>query len=106
MNIWTFIIRASWVAIGILTVILIIGLFAPKVQQMRDLQSRESQLREEVQLEQEMLRHLQMKQERLRSDPRFVEKIAREELGLAKPGETVFKFMDESPATNARPRRP
>lgn len=106
MNIWTFIIRASWAAIAILTVILVVGLFAPKIRQMRDLQARESQLREEVNLEQELLRHLQLKQERLRSDPRFVEKIAREELGLAKPGETVFKFMDDAPATNARPRRP
>lgn len=73
---------------------------------MNDLEARERQLREEVELEQELLRHLQTKQERLRSDPRFVEKIAREELGLAKPGETVFKFIDDAPTTNARPRRP
>jgi cell division protein FtsB len=31
----------------------------------------------------------------LRQDPRAVERIAREELGLAKPGETVFVISDE-----------
>jgi cell division protein FtsB len=31
----------------------------------------------------------------LRSDPRAIEKIAREELGLARPGETVFILRRE-----------
>lgn len=31
----------------------------------------------------------------LRSDPRAVERIAREELGLARPGETVFVIREE-----------
>jgi cell division protein FtsB len=33
----------------------------------------------------------------LRRDPRAVERIAREELGLARPGETVFVIREESP---------
>ena len=32
----------------------------------------------------------------LRTDPRAIERIAREELGLARPGETVFLIRDES----------
>ena len=38
---------------------------------------------------------LRLKQARLQEDPRFIEKIAREKLGYAKPGETVFRFEDE-----------
>ncbi|HXH84548.1 MAG TPA: septum formation initiator family protein [Candidatus Tectomicrobia bacterium] len=30
--------------------------------------------------------------ERLRSDPAYVEKLAREELGYVRPGETILKF--------------
>ena len=30
--------------------------------------------------------------ERLRHDPAFIEKLAREELGYVRPGETVLKF--------------
>jgi len=37
----------------------------------------------------------------LRSDPAAIERIAREELGLARPGETVFLIREATPA----PRR-
>lgn len=33
----------------------------------------------------------------LRSDPRSIERLAREELGLARPGETVFVIRDDAP---------
>ena len=32
--------------------------------------------------------------QRLRSDPGYIEKIAREELGLVRPGEIIFEFAD------------
>jgi cell division protein FtsB len=32
--------------------------------------------------------------QRLRSDLGYIEKIAREELGLVRPGEIVFEFVD------------
>lgn len=104
MNIWTLMIRLSWTALIIIGLVGLGGVFYPKIRQYRDIQQREGQLREEVRLEEEMLRYLKTKQERLHNDPRFVEKIAREELGLAKPGETVFKFLDDPP-TNAQSRR-
>lgn len=34
----------------------------------------------------------------LRTDPRAIERLAREELGLARPGETVFLIRDETVA--------
>jgi cell division protein FtsB len=34
----------------------------------------------------------------LRSDPRSIERLAREELGLARPGETVFLIREEEPS--------
>lgn len=33
----------------------------------------------------------------LRSDPRAIERLAREELGLVRPGETVFLIREEDP---------
>jgi cell division protein FtsB len=35
--------------------------------------------------------------ERLRHDPAFIEKIAREELGWVRPGDTVLKLPSPSP---------
>jgi cell division protein FtsB len=105
MNIWSLIIRLSWAALAIIVVIALVRTFYPQVQRANEMQRQVEQAEEEVRLEKEMLQHLKAKQERLLSDPRFVERIAREELGLAKPGETVFKFLDDAP-TNTRARRP
>jgi cell division protein FtsB len=38
----------------------------------------------------------------LQSDPKAVDRLARERLGFAKPGETVIRF--ETPATNSLAR--
>lgn len=102
MNFWVLIYRIAWIAVAILVVVGVIFMFLPQIEQQRELQRKEAQLQEEVRLEEELLQHLKRQQERLRSDPRFIEKIAREEFGLAKPGETVFKFVDEEPQTGNR----
>ena len=40
----------------------------------------------------------------LKTDPRLIEKIAREDLGLARPGETIIKIPQaERPAEPAQP---
>lgn len=41
--------------------------------------------------------HLAVEIAALRSDPRAIERLAREELGLARPGETVFLIREEEP---------
>jgi cell division protein FtsB len=42
----------------------------------------------------------------LRSDPKAVERIAREEMGLARPGEMIFKLPDEPPKSNSPAKKP
>ena len=41
--------------------------------------------------------------DRLRNDPAYIEKIAREELGYVRPGETVLKFPKGGAAAPAVP---
>jgi cell division protein FtsB len=79
--------------------------FVPKVKQYHDLQKVEVQKSADVRIDQETLDQLKWQQGKLRTDPRFVERVAREEHGLTKPGELVFKFVDDEPASNAPPRR-
>ena len=105
MNIWVFIYRLAWTVLVIVGLAALVAFFTPKVRQLRDMSRQEEKLQQENRLQEDMLQHLKKKQERLQTDPRFVEKIAREELGLAKPGETVFKFMDDA-ATNRRGSAP
>jgi len=102
MSIWVLIYRLSAAMVVAVILIWAGSLFYPQFKQAKDLTTRQLQLEEEIRRDEEILRHLRMKQQRLLNDPRFVEKIAREELGLAKPGETIFKFMDDPPPLNAR----
>lgn len=104
MNIWVFIYKTAWTILGVLILLGIGYAFYPPIRHFHELQRKESRLQEQIRTEEETLRHIQKKEERLLNDPRFVEKIAREELGLAKPGETVFKFVD-SPTTSTSSAR-
>lgn len=104
MSIWVVIYRVSAGVCVLLVLIWVGAQIYPKFQLARDLAARQLALEEEIRRDEELFRHLREKQQRLLNDPRFIEKIAREELGLARPGETVFKFVDDpAPLT---PRAP
>ena len=105
MNIWVLIYRSAWTVLGVILLLALGYAFYPPIRQFHEMQKKESNLQDEIRFEEEMLRHLQQKKERLLNDPRFVERIAREELGLARPGETVFKFVDPAGATTSAPPR-
>ena len=95
MNVWKFIQRLCLIAIVGLVVGIVLRLYLPKIEEQKRLRAQTEALRQDIQREAEQLRQLKRKQEKLQEDPRFVEKIAREDLNYAKPGETIFRFVDE-----------
>ncbi|HRT04637.1 MAG TPA: septum formation initiator family protein [Kiritimatiellia bacterium] len=95
MNVWKFIQRICLIAIVALIVGIVLRLYLPKIEEQKRLRAQAESLRQDIQREAEQLRQLKRKQEKLQEDPRFVEKIAREDLNYAKPGETIFRFVDE-----------
>lgn len=72
--------------------------YAPLVQRNERMRKETLQLDNEIQNEEEARRQLKAATEALSRDPKAVERLAREKLGYAKPGETVIRF--ESPVTN------
>ncbi len=96
MNFWVIVYRFAGVALGILLAVAVMVMFVPQYQQYRAFQAREAALLDEIRLEEEMLNTLRLKQERFRNEPRYVERIAHE-VGLAKPDETIFRFVDDPP---------
>jgi cell division protein FtsB len=104
MTVWELIYKIGWIALTVLVIIAIVSMFLPMIRSYQELHRKEALLQEDIKLEEAILKHLKDQQERLQTDPRFVEKIAREEFGYVKPGETVFKFVDEDTTTN-RPRK-
>lgn len=95
MNLFKFIQRICLIVSVALVVGIVVRLFLPLIDRQKELRARAEALRQDIQKEAETLRMLRLKQEKLQEDPRFIEKIAREKLGYAKPGETVFRFVDE-----------
>ena len=95
MNVWKFIQRICLIAIVALVVGIVLRLYLSKIEEQKRLRAQTETLRQDIQREAEQLRQLKRKQEKLQEDPRFVEKIAREDLNYAKPGETIFRFVDE-----------
>jgi cell division protein FtsB len=63
---------------------------------------RKEILRLDTKLEKDKEEHRQLKTsiESLQNDPKAVERLAREKLGYAKPGETIIRFEPPAPATN------
>lgn len=95
MHWWKFIQRICLIASLGLAAGIGVHLFMPLIHRQRELRAREAELRLDIHKSTEELRMLKLNQERLKEDPQFIEKIAREKLGYAKPGETVFRFVDE-----------
>ena len=89
--------KAATLFCVILVLALAVGsLFGDRgILQLVDQKERAAKLAQELEdLRAENLR-LAAEIQSLRTDPRAIERLAREELGLAGPGETVFLIRDE-----------
>ena len=101
MNYWVLIYRCAWVMLVILCVIGLTCIFLPKCRQYQEWQQKREQLQTETDQIESSIKKLQQQQEQLQTDPAFVERTARE-LGMAKPGETIFKVQRETPQPDTR----
>ena len=96
MNIWLIIYRVSCVVLIAILIIGIINIFLPKIHQNTAKQNKIMVMEEENRATEDMIKQLRKKQEQFVSDPKYVERIAREKLGKAKQGETIFRFNDRN----------
>ena len=104
MNYWVLIYRCAWVMLAILCVIGLTFIFLPTCHHYQEWQQKKAQLQLETDRLEASIKKLQQQEEQLQTDPAFVERAARE-LGMAKPGETIFKLQREAvqPDTGMKP---
>lgn len=95
MNLWLTIYRLASVAFAVILIAVVVALFLPKVRQARERARRVAVLEEENRAKEEQVNKLREQQDRFKTDPKYVERVAREELGKAKPGETIFRFTEK-----------
>jgi len=83
--------------------LLLVGVwYLPLIQQNERMQRENLRLERELDKEKEKSKQLQADIDALRNDPKTVERLTREKLGYARPGETVVRF--DPPATNSPAR--
>jgi len=73
---------------------------------MRRTQSQIQELRGEIDRLNQENGDLNKQVKQLRTDPKAVERIAREEMGLARPGEMIFKLPDKPPESDGATKKP
>jgi len=74
--------------------------YYPLIKQNERYRKRIFELEAQVQKEEETRKQLRVQIDALSRDDRAVERLARERLGYAKPGETVVKFEAPAGVTN------
>ncbi len=88
----------GWLVAGVLAVLLGAAVFGENgVLHLRRLRAEVEALHRDVQTLEAENERLSRAIGELRSDPAAVERIAREELGLVRPGERVLRFPRSSP---------
>ena len=97
-SIWTKLSRAIVLLLFLAGVLAVVVCYLPLIRQNERM--RKEILRQDAQIRQaeETRKQLTAATDALKHDPKTVERLARETLGYAKPGETVVRF--EAPATN------
>ena len=72
--------------------------YLPLIKQNERMRKEILRLDTQIQKEEDVSKQLKLSIDSLKRDPKAIERLARERLGYARPGETVVRF--EAPATN------
>lgn len=98
-SIWN---KLTRVVVFLLLLAVLVGIgvwYHPLIRQNENFRKKIEQLDTDLQKEKEIKRQYEEEIRTLRDDPKAVERLIREKLGYAKPGETVIRF--EEPPTNS-----
>jgi cell division protein FtsB len=95
MRHWGPIYRAAWIVVVLLVLIGVACMFAPRFRRLSEMQKRKTELAERLRRTEEETIALRSRQERFRTDPAFVEQVARE-AGMVKPDETIFRYTNRA----------
>jgi cell division protein FtsB len=101
LGIWD---KLTWVATVLLLaagVALVVGWYLPLINQNERMRHEILKLSEQIQQEEEASKKLKATADALQHDPKTIERLVRERLGYAKPGETVIRFEESVSNTAA-----
>jgi cell division protein FtsB len=102
VGLWDKLTRVALLLLFVAVLLLVAVWYMPLIEQNERMRRSIFELDNKIQRASEEGKQLKAAYEALRHDPKAVERLARERLGYARPGETVIRF--EAPVTNALAR--
>ncbi|MDD5482284.1 MAG: septum formation initiator family protein [Kiritimatiellae bacterium] len=105
MKFWLTLYRIASVVFAAVVIIAVISAFLPKIRQNQERQRKITALDEENRRKEEEVQALRRQQELFTTDPKHVERLAREELGKTKSGETIYRFSEKKTNTHLKRRQ-
>ena len=103
LGIWDKLTRAVLLLLVVAVTVGIGFLCVPLIQQNERMRQRNIEIEAQIQREEESARQLKAGLDAQRSDPKSVERLAREKLGYAKPGEVVIRFQEPTSGASGTP---
>ncbi|MFA6545349.1 MAG: septum formation initiator family protein [Limisphaerales bacterium] len=103
LGIWDKLTRAVLLLLVVAVTVGIGFLCVPLIQQNERMRQRNIEIEAQIQREEESARQLKAGLDAQRSDPKAVERLAREKLGYAKPGEIVIRFQEPASGASGTP---
>lgn len=105
-NIWATLVPIIQVAI-VIGLLAVVGLFfLPVIQKENGYKDDLAKLQREMSAAEERQAELKLETEHMKTDPAYVEHIARDNLNMGKPGETIIRFDRYQATTPSKPSRP
>jgi cell division protein FtsB len=103
LGIWDALTRVVIFLLFVAGILLVAVWYLPLIKHNERMRKEILKLDTLIQKEEEKGKQLRTSIDALRRDPKAVERLARERLGYAKPGEIVIRF-EPTPTTNTLPR--
>jgi cell division protein FtsB len=91
-NIWATLVQLTQAATIMVVLSGLMLFFLPVIQKTHNLQEDKTQLQGRIAAAQEEQEELQVQTEHMKNDPAYIEHIARDQLNMGRPGETILQF--------------
>ena len=78
----------------------LLALFLPGVLHIQQLRERRRELQGEIKRLEQQNAQLREQSTLLKEDPLTIERVARKKLGVARPGEVIYRFSEEEPSSH------
>lgn len=83
--------------IALTGVFLFSWIYLPSLSKYHDLKQQEEELDQQIEKFERDVEATLEERNLLKNDPEYLEKVIRDEMGLVKPGEIVYKFVQDQP---------